>query len=191
MRNLILVGVACLVVGGLLGFFVGRSMLEREWSQPAVLKRLSAADAQKSKAGKDAALIPKEGSLVLGRAPIARARQVLAEITKADPVVLSVGDVGNGDDGLVLNLDLKNRGKCAVTALSGTAYGYDAWGKPAKMNAGGEHYVAFSEEKVEDLAPEQVHAVSVTLHHAEAASLAVAHVDSVTCADGTKWNRSL
>jgi hypothetical protein len=190
MRNLVLVGVAALVIGGLLGFFIGRSMLEKEWSQPAVLKRLSAADAQRSKGGKDAALIPKEGSLILGKAPISRARQVVQAITKTDPVFLTVGDVGNGDEGLVLNLDLKNRGKCAVTALSGTAYGYDAYGKPAQMNAGGEYYVAFSEEKIEDLGPDQVHSLSVNLHHAETASLAVAHVDQVTCADGTKWARS-
>ena len=190
MRNLILVGVAALVVGAVLGFFVGRSLLEKEWSQPAVLQRVSAADTQGSKAGKDAALIPKEGTLKLGKAPIARIRQVLAEVTKQDPVVLSVGDVGNGDEGLVLNLNLKNRGKCAVTSLSGTAYGYDAYGKPAKMNLGGEYYVAFSEEKIEDLGPDQVHSLSVPLHHAEIASLAVAHVDQVTCADGTKWARN-
>ena len=190
MRNVILVGVLCLLVGGLVGFFLGRSLLEREWSQPAVLQRLSAADAQRSKGGKDAALIPKEGSLVLGKAPLARARQVVADITKSDPVVLSVGDVGNGDDGLVLNLDLKNRGKCDVSALSGTAYGYDAYGKPAKMNEGGEHYVAFKEEKIEDLGPDQVHSLSVNLHYADIASLAVAHVDQVTCKDGTKWARN-
>ena len=190
MRNLILVAIACLVVGGAIGFFVGRSLLEREWSQPAVLQRLSAADAQRSKSGKDAALIPKEGSLVLGKAPLSRARMVVADITKNDPVVMKVGDVGNGDDGLVLNLDLKNRGKCAVTSLSGTAYGYDAYGKPARMNAGGEHYVAFNEEKIEDLGPDQEHSLSVNLHYAETASLAVAHVDQVTCADGTKWARN-
>lgn len=191
MRNYVLIAVAALLVGGALGFFIGRSLLEREWSQPEVLKRLSAADAQRSKGGKDAALIPKEGSLVLGRAPLARARLVVAELTKSDPVVMDVGDVGNGDDGLVLNLDLKNRGKCTVTAVSGTAYGYDAYGKPAAMNQGGEHFVAFHEEKLEDLAPDQVHSFSVNLHYAETASLAVAHVDSVACADGTKWERKL
>ena len=190
MRNVILVGALCLVVGGLVGFFVGRMLLEREWSQPAVLKRMSAAD-PKSKAGKDAVLVPKEGTLVLGRAPLARARQVVAEVTKADPVVMTVGDVGNGDDGLVLNLDLKNRSKCQVTAVSGTAYGYDAYGKPAQMNAGGEHYVAFNEEKIEDLGPDQSHSLSVTLHYADIASLAVAHVDNVICSDGTKWARAL
>lgn len=191
MRNLILVGVVGLLVGGALGFFVGRAMLEKEWSQPEVLKRLSAADAQRSKSGKDAALIPREGALVLGRAPLARARQVVAELTKADPVVLSVGDVGNGDEGLVLNLDLKNQGKCAVTALSGTAYGYDAYGRPASMNQGGEHFVAFREEKIEGFAPEQKHSLSVPLHYAETASLAVAHVDQIACGDGSTWQRKL
>jgi hypothetical protein len=190
MRNLVLVGLACLVVGGAIGFFVGRAMLEREWSQPAVLKRLSAAETERSKPGKDAALIPKEGALVLGKAPLSRARLVVAELTRQDPVVLEVGDVGSGDDGLVLNLDLKNRGRCAVTALSGTAYGYDAYGQPAPMNLGGEHFVAFNEEKIADLAPAQVHSLSVNLHHAQAASLAVAHVDRVTCADGTQWARN-
>lgn len=191
MRNLIVVGAVCLLVGGVVGFLVGRMLLEREWSQPAVLQRQSAAAVERSKAGKDAALIPKPGALVLGPAPIARARMVLSELTKTDPVVLDVGDVGNGDEGLVLNLDLKNRGKCTVTALSGTAYGYDAYGKPAAMNAGGEHYVAFNEDKVEGLGPDQTHSLSVNLHYAETASLAIAHVDSVTCSDGTKWARAL
>ncbi len=190
MRNLILVGALCLVVGGVFGFFVGRMLLEKQWSQPAVLQRMSAAD-PKSKTGKDAHLIPKQGSLLLGRAPIARIRMVLAEVTKADPVVMTMGDAGNGDEGLVLNLDLKNRSKCQVTAVSGTAYGYDAYGTPSKMNAGGEYYVAFDEEKIEDLGPDQVHSLPVNPHHAEYASMAVAHVDSVLCSDGTKWARTL
>jgi hypothetical protein len=190
MRNVILVGALCLVVGGLLGFFMGRMLLERQWSQPAVLQRMSAAD-PKSKSGKDAALVPKPGTLLLGRAPISRARLVLTDVTKVDPVVLAVGDVGNGDESLVLNLDLKNRSKCTVTAVSGTAYGYDAYGRPSPMNAGGEHYVAFNEDKIEDLGPDQVHSLSVNLHYAETASLAVAHVDSVICSDGTTWQRTL
>ena len=53
MLKLILIGGAGLVVGLILGIFIGRSLLEREWSQPAVLKRVSAADAQRS-TGKDA-----------------------------------------------------------------------------------------------------------------------------------------
>jgi len=189
MRKLILVGGACLVVGLVVGIFVGRWLLERQWSQPQVLERLSAADAQRS-TGKDADPSPKEGSLVLRGAPLARARMVMADVTKNDPVVLTVGDVGNSDEGNELHLDLKNRGKCAVKSLSGTAYGYDSYGKPARMNKGGEHYVAFSEDNLSDLAPEQTHSLTLLLHHVDIASLAVAQVDQVTCTDGTKWARN-
>ena len=81
MRKLILVGGACLAVGLLLGVLLGRFLLEREWSQPNVLQRVSAADAQRS-TGKDADPSPKQGSLLLGPAPVARARLVLAEVTR-------------------------------------------------------------------------------------------------------------
>ena len=189
MRKLILVGGACLAVGLLLGIFLGRFLLEREWSQPSVLKRVSAADAQRS-TGKDADPSPKEGTLLLGPAPVARARLVLAEVTKADPLVLSVGDVGNSDEGNELHLDLTNRGKCAVKSFSGTAYGYDAYGKPSAMNKGGEYYVAFAEDNVTDLGPNETHSLSMLLHHVSVASLAVAHVDQLTCTDGTRWARN-
>ena len=89
-----------------------------------------------------------------------------------------------------LHLDLKNRGKCAVKSLSGTAYGYDAYGAPARMNKGGEHYVAFSANDLSDLGPGQEYSLTQLLHHAETASLTVAQVDSVTCTDGTKWARN-
>jgi len=184
-----LVGGACLLVGLLVGIFLGRFLLEREWSQPAVLLRVSAADARRS-TGKDADPCPKEGALVLGPAPVARARMVLAEITKSDPLVITVGDVGNSDEGNELHLDLRNRGKCAVKSFSGTAYGYDAYGKPSAMNKGGEYYVAFGEDNVADLGPNQTHSLNMLLHHVSVASLAVAHVDQVTCADGTKWARN-
>jgi len=189
MQKLILVGALGVAVGLLLGIVLGRYLLEREWSQPNVLMRVSAADAQRS-TGKDADPSPKQGTLLLGPAPIARARMVLAEITKADPLVLEVGDVGNSDEGNELHLDLKNRGKCAVKSFSGTAYGYDAFGKPSAMNKGGEYYVAFNEDNVSDLAPNETHSFNLLLHHVNNASLAVAHVDSVTCTDGTKWARN-
>lgn len=188
MRKLIVVGVGCLILGLALGILVGRWHLERQWSQPAVLQRQSEAASQRS-SGKDADAAPKVGALVLGPAPLARTRMVLAEITKGDPVVMSVGDVGNGDEGLELHLDLKNRGQCAVKSLSGTAYGFDAYGKPARMNKGGEHYVAFSEDDVKGLGPNEEHSLSLKLRHADIASLAVAHVDNVVCTDGTKWAR--
>lgn len=189
MRKWILVGGLCLAVGLVVGIFIGRWLLEREWSQPNVLEHLSAEGAQRS-TGKDADPSPKQGALVLRGAPLARARQILSQLTERDPVVLSVGDVGNSDEGNELHLDLKNRGKCAVTSFSGTAYGYDAYGKPARMNKGGEHYVAFHEENVSDLGPAQTHSLSVLLHHVDIASLAVAQVDQVTCSDGSRWARN-
>ena len=189
MRKLVLVGVACWVVGLVVGIFIGRALLEREWSQPAVLQRMSAADAARS-TGKDAEPTPKVGSLRLGPAPLARARLVVADLVKSDPVLAGVADVANSDEGNVLNVDLLNRGKCTVTAFSGTAYGYDAYGMPSSMNKGGEYYVAFSEDKVADFAPNRTHSLAMVLHHVNVASLAVAHVDEVTCSDGTKWARN-
>jgi hypothetical protein len=185
----ILVGVACLVLGLVAGIFIGRSLAEREWSQPRVLERLSAADAQRS-SGKDANPTPAAGSLVLRPAPLARSRMVMAEVTKTDPVVMKLGDVADGDEGNVLNLELMNNGKCTVSAFSGTAYGFDAYGKPSSMNKAGEHYVAFSESDVKDFAPGKTHSFSSVVHHVSNASLAVAQVDQVTCADGSKWARN-
>jgi hypothetical protein len=189
MLKFVAVGLACLLIGLLAGIFIGRKLLEREWSQPRVLERLSQADASRS-SGKGGDPAPKAGSLVIGAAPLALARQVLAQLTGKDPVVLKVGAVGNVDEGVELHLVLKNRGACKVTAFSGVAYGYDALGHASKMNLGGEHYVAFSEDKVEDLDVGKEHLHSVLLHNVDFASLALAHVDRVSCADGTNWARN-
>ena len=189
MRKLVLIGVACLVVGLLLGILIGRAMMEREWSQPAVLQRVSAADAARS-TGKDADPTPKVGSLLLGPAPLARARMVLTELVKSDPVVAGVADVADVVDGNVLNVDFLNRGKCNVTAFSGTAYGYDAYGKPSAMNKGGEYYVAFSADNISDFAPNHAHSLAMPLHNVDIASMAIAQVNEVTCSDGSKWARN-
>ncbi len=55
---------------------------------------------------------------------------------------------------------------------------------------GGEHYVAFSEKDVTDLAPSRTHTLAMKLHNSQTASLALAHVDQVTCADGARWVRN-
>jgi hypothetical protein len=103
---------------------------------------------------------------------------------------MTLGDVGTGSDGSQLNLELENRGKCSVVALSGVAYGYDAYGRATRMNQGGEHYVAFSEKNVTGLRPSSTHLLSMKLHHIETASLALAQVDHMTCSDGTSWSRN-
>jgi hypothetical protein len=186
-KNILLL-VLGLVVGVIAGIFIGRYLKEREWSHPNVLRRLTAADVLRSE-GSDADAVPAPGTLVLGLLPLARARVALAELTHDDPVVMQVGAVGNGDEGSELHLVVENRGPCPVTALAGIAYGYDAYGRPSRMNKGGEPYVAFTEKKVEDLAPSHTHQVSQTLHHPDLASLALAQVDEVTCEGGATWTR--
>ena len=190
MRNVVIVGVICLVVGGLIGWFSGRFMLERYWTQPLVLKRLAEADVQLSK-GEGAEPVPPVGTTVLRSAPLALARAALADFTRQDPVVLTVGDVARGAGDSHLKLDLKNRGRCAVSSFAGVAYGYDAYGRPSRLNKGGENYVAFSEEKVADLAPSATHSLSMKLHNDnnDQASLVLAQVDRVKCSDGTSWKR--
>jgi hypothetical protein len=189
MRKVVVVGCICLVAGVLIGWYVGRFMQERYWSQPFVLKRLAAADVERS-SGPGADPAPAAGTVVLRPTPLERARRVIAEITRLDPLVVTLGDVGTGTAYSQLNLELKNRGKCAVSAFSGVAYGFDAYGRPSQLNRGGEHYVAFAEKNVNDFAPAAMHSLSMRLHHNETASLVVAHVDRVTCADGTRWARN-
>ena len=189
MRKVVVVGIICLFVGLLLGWFSGRFMLERYWTQPLVLKRMAAADVERS-SGDGADPVPPLGAVVLRPAPFERARMVLVELTRRDPLVVTLGDVGRGSDESHLNLDLTNRGKCAVSSFSGVAYGYDAYGRPSQLNKGGEHYVAFSEKGVTDLAPSKSHLLSMKLHNSDTASLVLAHVDQVTCSDGTRWARN-
>lgn len=189
MRKVIVVGSICLVAGLLIGWYAGRFMQERYWTQPLVLKRLAAADVERSSVpGADP--VPAVGTVVLRPTPLERARRVIAEITRADPLVVTLGDVGTGTAGSQLNLELKNRGKCSVSAFSGVAYGFDAYGRPSQLNKGGEHYVAFAEKNVSDLAPSAMHSLAMQLHHNETASLVVAHVDQVKCADGSRWARN-
>ncbi len=189
MRKLVVVGCTCLVAGLLVGWYAGRFMQERYWTQPLVLQRLAAADVARS-SGAGADPVPAPGTVVLRPTPLELARRVIAEITRQDPLVVTVGDVGRGTDGSQLNLELENHGKCPVSAFSGVAYGYDAYGRPRPMNKGGEHYVAFSETDVRNLAPSAQHSLSMKLHHTDTASLVVAQVDRVLCADGSRWARN-
>jgi hypothetical protein len=189
MRKLVVVGIICLSVGLLVGWVSGRFMLERYWTQPLVLKRMAAVDVERS-SGEGADPVPPLGATVLRPAPLALARIALADITRHDPLVMTIGDVKAGSPESQLHLDLTNRGKCAVSSFSGVAYGYDAYGRASRLNKGGENYVAFSEKDVTLLPPSGTHSLAMQLHNSETASLVLAHVDQVTCTDGTRWVRN-
>ncbi len=183
-KTTLLAVVIALFLGLVVGFFVGRWMLERQWRQP--MMQLSPDERQRLAQG-DADPVPPAGK-VLRPMPLERARVAAKEITTDDPLVMRVGAVGNGKDGAELHVDLENKGKCTVTAYSGVAYGFNAWGNPAQLNKAGEQFVAFSGEKVE-IAPGKHLLHASTLRYTDTASLVVAHVDSFACKDGAPWKR--
>jgi hypothetical protein len=132
---------------------------------------------------------PKTGTLLLGKQSLERARAELPKINERDPLVVTVLSFGRDSDGNVsLNFTVKNHGVCAVTSFAGVAYGFDARGKASKVNAGGESYLAFSVDKKE-FGPGSTEQVSIPVHHVPTAAIGVAHIDAMTCADGTMWTR--
>jgi hypothetical protein len=177
--------VVALVVGAALGFFIGRWMLERAWRQPVL--ELEQGEHDKL-AQADADPVPSAGTKILKPMPLERTRRALKEITKDDPIVMNVAAVGNGEDGSELHVEIKNNASCTVTSFSGVAYGFDSYGVPAKVNKSGEHFVAFSEDKVE-IEPGKNHLHAAKLRYPDTAALAVAHVDAYKCKDGASWAR--
>jgi hypothetical protein len=184
-RRTAIVAAVALLVGLLAGYFTGRLLLEREWSQPEVLLRQ---DQAARSAGGGADPTPAAGTRVLRPMPLSRSRLALAGLTARAPVVATVGSVGRSGGAMELHLTLRNRGRCRVARVEGVAYGFDAIGRPAKMNRAGEHYLAFAGG--EPIEPGQSVQAAWPLHFPDVASLAVAHVDRVQCTDGTRWARN-
>lgn len=182
-KKLVIVAIVALVVGGLVGFFAGRALLERSWSQPYAT--LSPADATRYADGGDPA--PKAGTQVLRPLPIGKARAALAALTAKDPVVATVGSVGADDAEMELHVTVENRGGCTITGGSGVAYGFTPTGQSAPTNRHGEHFVSF---KLDAPIEPGKHAVaSQKLRFASKATLAIAQIDVTECADGTTWKR--
>lgn len=182
---------ATLVVGVIVGYLVGRWSLDREWREPLVIV---GADDQARSAANDADPTPKAGSKVMRGMPLRKTREAMTLLTAKDPVRVTVGSIGRGDDGTTeLHLALKNDSKCEVVSLEGVAYGFDAWSRPAAMNRRGEHYVAFASDGRSDgqpkIDPSGKAQLAQKLRYVDTASVAVAQVDTFTCADGTRWAR--
>ena len=187
----VILSLSTLVIGMVAGYFIGRWSLDREWRDPLVIV---GADDQARSAANDADPTPKAGSRVMRRMPLRKTREAVARLTERDPVRVTVGSVGRGDDGDVeLHLALKNDSKCEVVSFEGVAYGFDAWSRPATMNRRGEHYVAFTSDGKSDdqpkIEPSGKAQLAQKLRYVDTASIAVAQIDAYTCADGTRWNR--
>ncbi len=187
---IVVAGIA-LLVGLLIGFFVGRATLEAKWANPVGV--ITPQQHQKSSGAKDADPTPPAGSKRIIPLPLVKMRQVAGKLTAQDPLKVTLTSWGNGEDGGELHLMMKNDAPCKVVSYSGIAYAYNAYGRPVKGNAGGESYIAFrsdvASEKFEgmDKGAKFIHAQVV--HHTETASIGVAHVDAYACDDGTKWAR--
>lgn len=185
-RYAIIVLVVVVLVSGLLvGWFVGRWDLERRWSEP---RTITEEDVRRSSEG-DADPTPPAGTHVLAAMPIQRSRAALRALVEGDPVRVRVGSIGRSDGEMYLHLTLENHGSCAVREIDGVAYGFDAWGRSARLNRGGEHYVAFHATDL-DVAPGGSAFEEYPLHHPDIGSIALAQVDRVGCTDGTSWART-
>jgi hypothetical protein len=182
--TLIVIGIVLLLVGGIVGWLAGRWSLEQAWAAPVTI---GADDARRSSEG-DADPTPAAGTVVLAAMPLQRARHALHDVAADDPVRMRIGSIGRSDGEMFLHLTLVNHGTCAASEVDGVAYGFDAWGRSARLNRGGEHYVAFHATGL-DLAPGASSLQEFPLHHPDIASIALAQVDHVRCADGTEWAR--
>lgn len=177
----ILFAAIALVIGLILGFLVGRSTLERQWSQPYTQAAPPPAKGELVNPS------PAAGTKVLKPMPIGKSRAALHGLTEKDPVISEVAAVGAGDNGQELHVVVENRSKCTVTSLAGVAYGFNALGKAASLNVGGATYVAFDSKT--PLEPGKKATVALPLKGGDDATLAIAHVDQTACADGTTWKR--
>ena len=184
-RITIIACVVCLGLGGGIGFWLGRWTLEQKWRDAITI--VSPEDQERaSKKGADPT--PKPGTKVLKQMPIGRMRVAMHELVDKDPVKVTVGTFGRNDESTELHLNIKNDSKCEVTSVEGVAYGFDAWGRSMPVNLGGDHYIAFTQDKLK-VAPGGKGYVSQEVHNASVANMALAQVDSYTCSDGTTWKR--
>ncbi len=182
--KLVIVAVVALVIGLLVGFFAGRGILERKWSQPYAT--IAPEEAARYADG-DADPAPKSGAKVIKPMPIGRARVALAALTAKDTVVATGASVGADEKDTDLHVTVENRGTCKLIAASGIAYGFGPRGAAAATNKHGENLVAFKLET--PLEPGKHTTVSQKLRYADAATLAIAQIDATECADGTSWKR--
>ena len=183
--KILLAAAGALIVGLVLGFFIGRAMLESKWSQPYAV--VTPAEATKY-ASEDADPTAPAGTKILGRMPLGKARIAIAQLTKNDVASVAYGtSFGQGNEGVELHVTIENKGKCTINGGTGVAYGYDAHGKSAAANKHKEHYVGFKIEK--PIEPGKKDVLAAKMRYADESTIALAHLETTTCTDGTSWKR--
>jgi hypothetical protein len=183
------VAFALLLLGLTLGFFVGRVLLERQWSRPVSIVSAKAYE-RSAQAGADPT--PPVGTRIFAALPLGRLREAAARELRDLPLKVTLTSFGNGEDGTSLHLMMKNDAACAIVAYDGIAFAYDAYGRASKANLAGENYVLFASTALEkkpkiDPGGKLVH--EQKLRYPETASIGLAYVEHYTCADGTQWKR--
>lgn len=187
MRKVLLGGGTALAVVSVFvaGYFIGRARLSSAWSdRPSIV---SDSDVAKMRV-EGADMPPRAGSKVLNPMPLERSRAVLGEYVAKDPVRVTVGSLGRGDDGAEISFVVSSSMDCEITELEGVLYGFEASGKSTAVNKRNEHFAGFrSTEKIAPRAKKQK--ISFEHKNAGVASIVLAHVDHAVCANGTSWHR--
>lgn len=184
-----------LLVGAFVGFIagslVGAERVKEEYRNPfRTVPAEAKSAAPKAGTSNSAAPDPRppSGAKILSKLALPSAREALHKMTASDKVVVNVASVGRGDSGAELHLSVQNHSDCAIAAIEGIAYGFDPDGQSTTMNAGGEHFVAFSLKELK-LEPGKTSVESFPLHHIELANVALAQIDRATCQDGRSFGR--
>lgn len=193
MKKFILPGalVVALLIGLVIGFLVGRTTMERKWSDPFMVVTAKEYDRA---ATKDADPTPPVGARIFRALPLARMRMEAKKLTADDPLKVTLASFGSGEEGGELHLMMQSDETCTIKEFQGVAYAFNWKGVPAKANKGGESYLAFTatlnsaEKKPIPAKGKYIH--SQKLNYTDDASLGVAQVDSYTCDNGKVWRRA-
>jgi hypothetical protein len=174
----LLIPVVCFVGLGVLGAGCGEN-------GPPGTRKLDESDVKPAGTGESNEK-PEVGTLVLKPATLDATRLALTTFTAKDPVKVVIGSWGRGDNPkeVELHLTLENTTKdCTVVGVRGVAYGFDARGKAATVNSGNQHFLGFDYRRLH-IAPGAKEDLAIGVTNIPRASIALGHVDSVTCEGG-------
>ena len=133
----------------------------------------------KEEAKQPANPVPPTGAKVLTGALAQMVPQLEAR-RAVDKVKVLTASVGSSDGEHALNLSMRNESGCVVTGFRGVVYGFDARGRPTRMNKGGEKFAGF-DAKDFSVEPGVTFNYSIPFYHSKNVSVALAQVDGFDC----------